>query len=206
MNKLKLVILLFTACLSLAAQEKPIAKTDSLKRKYDRKEEIIYDGKRYRIHNCFLTVGPGFLQSSIRTDLQKAIGIDFQFPYKKSHFQVGVMMSGVQFGSNNNLQGHICYGIRNEKNRSNIAAYIGPSFYTGVVGDTTGAPQFYQGIGGYMALQVVSKFAYDLGLGAELFVEITKKQNLVGIKLIAFFSGAYRGPKKNVNVHVKSEN
>jgi len=41
-------------------------------------------------------------------------------------------------------------------------------------------------------------------LGAELFGEVNYKQNLIGIKFIAFFSGAYRGAKKKVNPNVRT--
>lgn len=201
MQKLKLLLFFFTAALNLVAQEKPKKMPD-----FYRKEEIIYDNKRYRIHNCYLTLGPGFLQTTIRKDLQRAIGLDFHFPIRRQHFQVGVQMSGESFGSNNNIQGHTCYGFRKEKSRSNLAVFAGPSFYTGVETGSMGEAVFYQGVGLYGCAQVVTKLAYDIGIGAELFGDISPKQGMVGLKLIVFFSGAYRGPKKNVNIHVRSEN
>ncbi len=204
MNKLKLFILLCTVFLGMIAQENQPAKKEQPK--YDRKEEIIYDGKRYRIHNSYLTIGGGFLQASIRPNLQKMLGIDYQLPIRKTHFQLGIMMSGDEFASNNNVQGHVCYGIRQEKNRSNLAFFFGPSYSTGVEGDATGSPKFYQGFGGYVSIQAVTKFTYDIGFGAELFGDISAKQNIIGLKFIAFFSGAYRGAKKNFNPHVRSEN
>lgn len=205
MNKLKLFILFFTSALGLFAQEKPVLKPSGMPL-YDRKEEIIYDGKRYRIHNSYLCVGAGFLQSTIRSDLQKTIGIDFHFPIRRQHFQVGIMMSGEEFGSNNNVQGHVCYGIRREKSKNNLAGFIGPSFYTGVESDALGNAKFYEGVGAYLSFQAVTKFTYDIGVGAEVFVDVSVKQSIVGLKLIAFFSGAYRGVKKNFNPHVRSEN
>ncbi len=67
-------------------------------------------------------------------------------------------------------------------------------------------PEFYQGVGVYAAAQAATKLVYDIGIGAELFVELNYKQNVIGIKLFLFFSGAYRGVKKNYNPHVRSEN
>lgn len=203
MKALRLLILILLFGSGASAQEKPEVKE---KPKYDRREEIIYDGKRYRVHNSYLTLGPGFLSSTLRPSLQKSIGIDFQFPVRRLHFQAGVMMSGQDFGSNNNIGGHVCYGIRSEKSRNNLAAYIGPSFYTGVEGDANNKPKFYQGVGGYICFQAVAKLTYDIGIGAELFSEVSPKQTYVGLKFILFFSGAYRGAKKNFNPHVRSEN
>jgi len=203
MNRFKLYLFLFLASLGAYAQEKPVIKEAP---KFDGKEEIIYDGKRYKIHNSYLTAGAGFLQSSMRNRLQQTIGVDFQFPIRKLNFQMGAMMSGESFGSNNNIQGHVGYGIRREKTRNNLALYAGPTLFTGVIGDATSSPVFYTGVGAYVSLQAVTKFTYDIGLGAELFGEISSRQRIFGIKIIAFFSGAYRGPKRNFNPNVRSEN
>ena len=205
MNKFKFIFILCFCFFAMKSQEKSFKKSE--RPAYDRKEEIIYQGKRYRIHNSYLTAGPGFLQSNIRSKLQKTIGIDYQFPIRRLNFQAGVMMSGEEFASNNHIQGHICYGIRDEKNKNNLALYFGPSYATGVEGSAnTGNPEFYQGFGGYLCIQAVMKFSYDMGLGAELFGELSNRQKIVGLKLVAFFSGAYRGPKRNFNPNVRAEN
>src|SRR4051812_31200796 len=106
MIKYIFLIVLIIAVLQGMAQEKPPL---SARPKYDRKEEIIYSGKRYRIHNNYMTIGAGILTSSIRTGSQKALGIDLQFHIRRQHFQTGVLMSGPAFGDNNNVQGHLCY-------------------------------------------------------------------------------------------------
>jgi hypothetical protein len=67
-------------------------------------------------------------------------------------------------------------------------------------------PEFYQGVGGYACVQIATKLVYDIGVGAELFVEASGKQSLLGVRLFLFFSGAYRGVKRNYNPHVRSEN
>lgn len=179
---------------------------DKKKESYYRKEEIVYDGKLYRVHNNYLIFGGGVLSSNIRDITQRVIGIDFHFPIQKYHFQVGVVMSGDYFTSKNNLQAHLCYGIRKENTKSNIAAFIGPSLYTGVVADAAGEPLFYEGVGAYVCFQVIAKLYYDIGIGAELFGEVNPDQSMVGIKVIAFFSGSYKGPKKNYNPNVRAEN
>lgn len=116
-------------------------------------------------------------------------------------------MSGEELLSNNNVQFHACYGIREEKNRSNVSIYGGPSIFTGVEG-TPGvtSPTYYEGVGAYFCFQAIVKLKYDIGLGVDVFAELSQKQKLGGIKFIFFFSGAYRGLKGNYNPHVKSEN
>ncbi len=172
---------------------------------YDRKEEIIVSAKRYRVHNNYLTLGGGFLSSSIRDKGQKNIGIDFQFHIRRQHFQGGVVMSGNEFRSNNNVQAHLGYGYRIEKRSANFAAFGGITYYSGVVAtkDSIPIPILYDGFGAYVCVQAISKLAYDFGIGAEAFAEINHQQSIVGFRLIAYFSGAYRGPARNYNPNVR---
>ncbi len=116
-------------------------------------------------------------------------------------------MSGEEFLSNNNVQLHFGYGIREEKNSTNVCIYGGPSVFTGVEG-TPGltAATYYEGVGAYFCFQSVIKIKYDIGLGIDVFAELSKKQKLGGLKFIFFFSGAYQGLKGNYNPHVKAEN
>lgn len=180
----------------LLPPEKPI---------YDRKEEIIFDGKRYRIHNNYFTIGVGVLESSIRDQSQKTIGADYQFHIKRQQFQVGAMMSGDDLFGNNNTQVHLGYGYRIEKNTSNLAFFGGPTYFTGVEGVVGSPANFYDGFGAYLSAQAVYKLKYDIGIGLELFGEISYKQGMGGLKIIVFFSGSYRGLKKNYNPNVRSE-
>jgi hypothetical protein len=177
---------------------------------YFRKEEIIVDGKRYRIHNNYLTFGPGFLSSSIRNNSQRSINIDFQFHIRRQHFQGGLMMCGESFGSNNNVQAHIGYGYRKENRGSNFAFFAGPTYFTGVeaIEDSIlgTRPHIYEGFGVYGCVQAVYKFTYDIGIGIEAYGEYATKQSLYGVRLIVFFSGAYVGQKRNYNPNVRRPN
>jgi hypothetical protein len=114
-------------------------------------------------------------------------------------------MSGTELFSNNHIQGHVGYGVRRETKTSNLAAFLGPAYNTGVTGTPGSDPEFYQGIGAYGCLQAVVKLSYDIGIGLELFDELSARQNIFGFKIIAFFSGAYRGVKRNYNPNVRSE-
>lgn len=185
-------------------------KPQQTKEKFDRKEEILYDNKRYRKYNNYVTIGAGFIGSDIRNDVQKVIGFDYQFHIRKQQFQSGILMSGNEFLSNNHIQGHIGYGIRKEKNTSNFALYGGISYATGVIAiyDSTQGyvPKYYDGFGVYFSAQAITKFTYDIGLGVDVFGEYSENQKLFGLKFVMFFSGAYRGEKKNFNPNVRSEN
>jgi hypothetical protein len=203
MIRLKLFIILFINCITVVAQEAPVKKPEL---HYYRKEEIIYDGKRYRIHNSYVTVGGGFMQSSIRQGSQKTLGVDFQLPVRKLHFQLGGMVSGYGFGSDNNRQLHVGWGYRRERTGDNLAVYAGPSYYWGVRGDTSTGPINYQGMGAYVCVQAIKKLVFDIGIGIEGFAEFSKTQRLFGFRIIAFFSGAYQGVRKNYNKHVRAEN
>jgi hypothetical protein len=208
-----LVLMLFSVTFSLAQQDTTVNKEDPTKEKqgkkkeiYYRQEEVLFDGKRYRRYNNFLTMGPAFLNSTIRTQSQKGVGIDFQYHIRRQYFQTGVMMSGIDFGNNNNVTAHLGYGLRRERNYYSLAFFGGPSYSYGVEGDINSLPVFYSELGFYVSAQAVTKFTYDLGLGVEVFADFSAKQTLAGLKIIAFFSGGYRGPKRNYNPNVRSEN
>lgn len=176
---------------------------------YYRKEEILLYGKRYRIHNNYLSFGPGFMSSTIRSTSQKGLGVDFNFHIRRQYFQAGALMSGETIGSNNHLQAHICYGYRKETKTSNLAFYAGPNYYSGVITQTDPQlgvyPTYYSGYGVYVCAQGIYKLAFDIGIGSEVFAELSSRQNMFGVKVIAFFSGAYVGKKKNYNPNVRTE-
>lgn len=193
----------------MLAKAQPKDTVKNARNDYFAKEELIFAKKRYRIHNNYLTIGPGLLSASSRSQLQKNIGVDFQFHVRLQHFQAGVLMSGDEFNSNNHLQGHVGYGIRKESQFRNFAFFAGPCFASGVLtrSDSTGKrPVFYQSFGAYISAQAVAKITYDFGLGFELFGEAIVDQSMIGLRVIAFFSSAYVGPKKNINPNVRSEN
>jgi hypothetical protein len=178
--------------------------------KYDRKEEIIDNDKRYAVNNNYLMAGPGLSGSNLRKKEQSTIGIDFIFHIRKQHFQIGVLMSGDQFLANNNLSGHVLYCYRIENSRRNISFAGGFSQNKGQIpayiteaGDTI-PTFFYRNPGLYLSAAYVKKLTYDIGLGLELIVDINQVQQFVGVKGVLFFSGAYRGKAKIFNRHVKS--
>jgi hypothetical protein len=167
---------------------------------YNKKEEIIYDGKRYRKWNNYLTIGAGKGYSNVRVIDQSVIDVDYTFHLQKQYFQFGVLMSGDQFLSNNNLSAHFGYALRYEKNKYNLAAFAGPSYsyFVTASNDSLQLPVFHSALGGYVCLQAIYKFKYDLGIGGELFGDISNQQQMYGARLVLYFSGAYRGEKRGV--------
>ncbi len=215
MNRAHYIAIIFlTLVLCSKAQTdstRSVTKIDTLKQskkkpKYYRQEEILFDGKRYKLYSNYVTGGPLIASSTIRSQAQKGIGIDFNWHIKRRYFQTGVMMSGLDFGDNNHISGHFTVAQRKEGNYYSLAGFIGPCYSYGVTGDITTGPQFYNVFGGYASIQYVVKFNYDLGLGIEVFSEVSPKQAMFGAKLVAFFSGAYKGPKRNYNPNVRAEN
>ena len=174
---------------------------------YFAKEEIINNGKRYRIHNNYFTAGGGFFTSTKRSTTQKSFGMDLQFHIKKHRFQVGGFISGNEFLGANNLSTHLGYGWRKESTKYNFAFYTGIQYSYGVYGvadsDSTTKPIFYSVPGVYVSGQAIRKLIYDIGIGVELYSEINTTQYIGGIKFIVFFSDAYRGLKRNYNPNVR---
>jgi hypothetical protein len=115
-------------------------------------------------------------------------------------------MSGINFGDNNHVSAHVGYGYRREGNTYLIGGYIGPSYSYGVEGNVGTVATFYNSYGVYAAAHIISKFIFDMGVGAEVFADISTKQSIFGVKLVAFFSGAYKGLKRNYNPNVRAEN
>ena len=188
----KAVFIFLTFCISYCWAQK-----DTLP--FNKKKEIIFDNKRYRVYNNYLTFGGGKAYSDIRRIDQSVLNVDFQFHLQKEYFQVGFFMSGDEFLRNTNISGHVCYGLR-RKNLFNWAAFVGPSYSYFVTGTTDSNGVFivrsHSPIGGYICLQGVYKIKYDVGLGLELFADISDQQKMAGLRVICYFSGAYRGEKR----------
>ncbi len=197
----KFVIILLTFCFCHGKAQK-----DTLP--YNRKKEIVYDDKRYRVYNTYLTFGVGKAYSDIRKKDQNCLNVDMQFHLTKQYFQVGFFMSGDELLKNTNASGHVCYGYRYEKELFNFAAFAGPSYsyFVTAVQDTSGLFKVtrHTTLGGYVCVQSIYKIKYDVGIGLELFADISSEQKMAGARIICFFSGAYRGVKKGFKTKKKA--
>ena len=170
---------------------------------FEKKKEVIFNNKRYRVYNNYFTAGGGKCYNSGWKDLELTTGFDFNFHIDKKYFQVGGLLTGPGFGNNNNIQIHACWGYRMERFKYQWAAYGGVSYTDGYYlqtgymqqADTTYKVKF-GAIGAYAAVQFYYKLKFDYGLGLMAFIDANSQQTLTGFRVEFFFSGAYRGLKK----------
>jgi hypothetical protein len=172
---------------------------------FDRKKEITYDGKRYRVFNNYLTAGGGTCYNSYIQNTNLNIGVDFNYHIRQVYFQSGIFLAGPQFGNYSHLQLHTAVGKRFELNKFNMAGYLGPSmsFINRPIIDTALnqiRSRILQPLGFHAAVQFTYKFKYDVGIGVSLFSDINKEQSVYGLRLELFFYGAFLGDKKRKNL------
>lgn len=184
-----LLIAFFNDCL--------FAQSDSTS--FNIKEEIAYDGKRYRVHNSWLSVGAGPGYNTKWPKDEKNIGVDFSFFIKQHHFRAGGYMSGRDFTLTNNYNFHICYGLRKEAEKYNLSAFIGPatSYFRRPLSDSINfnLGTVYNEFGVHLSVEAIYKIKYDVGFGGQIFCDYNQVQMVYGVRLVAYFSGAYRGIK-----------
>lgn len=203
---LTLFFLFFFATITIAQKDSIIKKTASDTVIFNPKEEISYDGKRYRVYNNWLSVGAGanFNSHWVHDEKdEKNIAVDYSFHIKQYYFRLGGFMSGRDFNQKNNYSAHACAGLRKETTKYNLSAFVGPSFsyFRRPLSDSTEfglqkvLDNAYSRIGGYITLEAVYKIKYDVGIGGQLFCDYNEVQTIYGVRLIAYFSGAYRGIK-----------
>ena len=170
---------------------------------FDKKKEVVFNNKRYRIYNNYLTAGLGKCYNSGWKDWELNTAFDFNFHIDKKYFQVGGLLTGPGLGNNNSIQLHACWGYRIERYKYQVAAYGGISYTDGYYlqtgymqqADTTYKVKF-GAIGAYAAVQFSYKFKFDYGLGLTAFIDANSQQTLTGIRLELFFSGSYHGLKR----------
>lgn len=174
-------------------------QTDTAKKVFNPKEEMVYDGKRYRVHNNWLSAGAGAGFNTNWPKDEKNIAVDFSFHVKKNYFRIGGFMSGADWYLINNYNAHICYGIRKEHEKYNLSAFAGPSvsYFKRPLKDSVNynLGSTYNEVGGYAAIEAIYKVKYDVGIGGQVFCDYNRVQMVYGVRLVLYFSGAYRGIK-----------
>ncbi|HEX7413567.1 MAG TPA: hypothetical protein VF411_05930 [Bacteroidia bacterium] len=205
---------------------------------FSKKREIVFDNKRYRVYNNYVTGGAGVCYNSGWKDAEFCPALDYNFhtgttgfsqneidqaefiekqknfdpiqrrfvtstkekkplpKSRKNYFQVGGLVSGPGLGITNCLEVHACWGYRFERYNYMWAAYGGPSYTGGYVPKDNTSQLSFRAIGAYAAFQYFYKARFDYGVGFTAFVDYNTTQILSGIRLELFFSGAYRGLKK----------
>ncbi len=164
---------------------------------YNPKAEVNYDGKRYRVYNNWISIGGGAGFNSIWPKDQKNAAVDYSFHIKKNYFRVGAFMSGNDFTASNSYNFHAQFGLRKEAPKYNLSAFIGPSysFFKRPLSDSANynLNTVYSELGGYACIEAIYKIKYDVGLGGQIFCDYNQVQMVYGVRLVLYFSGAYRG-------------
>jgi hypothetical protein len=176
---------------------------------FDRKKEIAYDGKRYRVYNNWLSVGAGANYNTKWPKDEKNIGVDFSFHVKKNYFRAGAFLSGSDFTASNNYNFHLGYGLRKEEEHFNLSAFVGPSlsYFRRPLSDSTNynLGTVYNRIGGYAVIEAVYKLKYDVGIGGQIFCDYNQVQMVYGVRILLYFSSAYRGIKYGYRAPAKKK-
>jgi hypothetical protein len=166
---------------------------------YNSKKEIVYDGKRYRVYNSWLSVGAGASYNTKWPKDEKNLGADFTFHLKQYYFRFGGFMSGSDFTASNNYSFHLCYALRKEAEKFNLSIAAGPSssYFRRPLSDSSdyNLGTVYNMVGGFAAIEAIYKIKYDVGLGGQIFCDYNQAQMVYGVRLVVYFSGAYRGIK-----------
>jgi hypothetical protein len=187
-------------------------KTDSVKKKkhiIPRDSTFILEGKKLKYYNSWLTAGGGIQQNlTYKRSYGFAGGVDFQFPIQRQYFQLGTVITGEKFGFYDNYQFHLGYGKRTEGKKLHAAGFVGISYSTGYAKvDSSGHyERSFKEPGLYLEGQVVKKLTYDVGAGASIFADVNQEQAIMGIRLIIYFSGAYKGNYVDPQQRVKQKN
>jgi hypothetical protein len=171
---------------------------------FDPKEEIVYDNKRYRVWNSYMTFGGlwGFntqIPGKGNLPSPQFVGaMDLNFHIQKEYFQMGAFISGNTFYDKNNVSLHAGWGKRIEKNKYNFAAFGGINYSLYYPYNKDSLRFDYEArndLGFYVAVQNFYKIKYDIGIGGTVFAEYNSQRIIYGLRIELFFSGAYRGEK-----------
>lgn len=176
---------------------------------FNPKKEINYDNKRYRVYNNWLSIGGGANYNTKWPKDEKNLSADFSFHVKQYYLQLGGFLSGTDFTSANNYSFHLCYGLRKETEKYNLSAFAGPStsYFRRPLSDSTtyNLTSVYNAIGGYAAIEAIYKLKYDVGVGGQIFCDYNPVQMVYGVRLIVYFSSAYRGIKYGYRAPAKKK-
>lgn len=179
------------------------AQSEAVKDDFDPKKEVVFDGKRFRVWNSYLTFGglSGGSINKVVPGCQFAGAIDLNIHIKKNYFQSGICLSGQTFGNYSDTEFHLCWGKRIEKKHYNFAAFGGIDYSLFYVWNKDSIPQKFNTTpktapGAYLAVQNFFKFKYDVGIGITLYASYNYSRYLFGMRLEMFFSNAYRGKKR----------
>ncbi|MCC7302287.1 MAG: hypothetical protein IT233_06575 [Bacteroidia bacterium] len=171
------------------------SKKDSL---YNPKQEIIYQGNKYRVWNNWLSGGFGYGMDVTHTRDIFWLGLDYNFHIKWTYFQLGFFLSGRDFGDYDNTQIHGGIVKRKETTQYNLSAFGGGSWSTGFPLDSGrfDVRNPYEEFGIYAGGQAIYKLKYDIGIGFTGIINYNAYHLWIGARIDIYFSGAYKGRNK----------
>jgi hypothetical protein len=161
------------------------------------KKEIIIKGRRYRVYNSWMNIGPGEGFNSNLALPQNILNVDLNIRIYKDYYQLGTFLGGDRFGSYNTYNAHLAYGRRITDERRNMFLCLGPSYSWGYpFKQGIYLPYIYTVFGLYAQAQYIFKLTYDIGIGLSAFADVNSRQTVTGLSLELYLSSAYRGERK----------
>ncbi|MBL7883002.1 MAG: hypothetical protein JNL69_02965 [Bacteroidia bacterium] len=178
-------------------EEPVVSKNGKIKKRIPPLDSMfVINNKKFKYYNNWVTAGAGTHQNlSYKRALGFTVGLDYNFHIKQHYFQLGTNILGERFGFYTNYQFHLGYGKRFEDKDIHFAAFGGLSYSSGYGKVDTLYSRHYSEPGIYVQAEFVKKITWDVGIGASLFADINQEQSLVGLRLVLYFSGAYKGDK-----------
>lgn len=167
-------------------------KKDSI---YDGDKTIVINNNKFKVYNNWLSGGAGEINNFTREGYEFTLGADYNFHIQAKYFQLGFCFSGFDINNFKDYDYHLGLGKRIENAKYNFAFFIGPAYATGFikVNGTYSAGKIYNKLSLYGSIQMTKKIKYDVGIGPTLFFDLNQYQNMAGIRLDIYFSGAYKG-------------
>jgi hypothetical protein len=179
-------------------EKKENTEIKNMKRQIPLDSEFVIKNNRFRYYNNWLTIGGGLQQNmTYKRSLGFAGGVDFNYHIKHHYLQTGILITGENINFLTNYQIHLGYSKRFEDKDVQFVISVGPTYSTGYAknaGDTVYS-RHYSEPGIYLQGDLIKKIKYDVGIGASLFAEWNPEQTLIGLRLILYFSGSYKGKK-----------
>lgn len=188
--RLILLCYLFIFSSTLFAQKK-----DSI---YDGNKTIVIDNNKFKVYNNWLSGGAGEINNFTREGYEFTIGADYNFHIQKQYLQLGFCFSGFDLNNFKDYNYHFAFGKRIENAKYNFAFFLGPAYSLGYIKEngTYSAGKLYKKLSLYGSIQMTKKIKYDVGIGPTLFFDLNEYQQMAGIRLDIYFSGAYKGKDK----------
>jgi len=176
----------------------------------ERYEEIIIKDKLYKPGSAWFKIGIGGSYNLKLKTFEVSSMLSASFRIKDYYFQTGYHVSSDKFFIKHAYQKlndfYIAGGFRRETLKSNICAFIGPSYAYGAFYHHSSTDSishkevlWYKGfneIGLVTSIDYTYKIFYDLGIGASIYCSYNKCYSVVGIQAHVYFSGAFKGKIK----------